>query len=82
MQDVWDLPNDPQVIENNYMVDFEHPVLGDTKWLQTPVGCSATPVSTRKMAPELGEDTENILVDVLGYSWDDIAALQDEHVIL
>ena len=82
VQDVWDLPNDPQVIENNYLVDFEHPVLGDTKWLQTPVGFSATPVSTRKMAPELGEDTENILVDVLGYSWDDIAALQDEHVIL
>jgi crotonobetainyl-CoA:carnitine CoA-transferase CaiB-like acyl-CoA transferase len=82
VQDVWDLPNDPQVIENNYLVDFKHPVLGDTKWLQTPVGFSATPVSTRKMAPELGEDTENILVDVLGYSWDDIAALQDEHVIL
>ena len=82
VQDVWDLPNDPQVIENNYLVDFEHPVLGDTKWLQTPVGFSATPVSTRKMAPELGENTESILVDVLGYSWDDIATLQDEHVIL
>lgn len=82
VQDVWDLPNDPQVIENNYLVDFDHPVLGNTKWLQTPVGFSATPVSTRKMAPELGENTESILVDVLGYSWDDISTLQDEHVIL
>jgi|TARA_Y100000310_G_scaffold321167_1_gene378464 crotonobetainyl-CoA:carnitine CoA-transferase CaiB-like acyl-CoA transferase len=82
VQDVWDLPNDPQVVENDYLVDFDHPVLGPTKWLQTPIGYSETPVSTRKMAPELGENTEQILVDVLDYTWEDIEALQDERVIL
>ncbi|MCH8826056.1 MAG: CoA transferase [Chloroflexi bacterium] len=82
VQDVWDLPNDPQVIENNYIVDFDHDVLGKVKYLQTPVGYSDTPLFTRKSAPQHGEDTENILIDLLGYTWDDIASLQDDSVIL
>ena len=82
VQDVWDLPNDPQVIENNYIVDFDHDVLGKVKYLQTPVGYSDTPLFTRKSAPQHGEDTENILIDLLGYTWDDIASLQDAGVIL
>ena len=82
VQDVWDLPEDPQVIENEYIVDFDHPVLGPTKWLQTPLTYSETPVATKKMAPELGEDTEEILLETLGYSWDDIGKLQAESVIL
>jgi crotonobetainyl-CoA:carnitine CoA-transferase CaiB-like acyl-CoA transferase len=82
VQDVWDLPNDPQVIENDYLIDFEHPVLGMKKFLQTPVTYSDTPVSTKKAAPELGENTEEILIDVLGYTWDDIANFQKQGVIL
>ena len=82
VQDAFDLPNDPQVIANNYIVDFDHPVVGPSKWLQTPLGYSKTPLSTRKMAPAHGEDTEEILIDTLGYTWDDIALLQDEGVIL
>ncbi len=36
VQRTLDLIHDPQVVENNYVVDFDHPVLGNTKWLQTP----------------------------------------------
>ncbi len=82
VQDVFDLPDDPQVIANNYIVDFDHPVLGASKWLQTPVGYSKTPLSTRKMAPALGEDTEEFLIDTLGYTRDDIGVLRDERAIL
>ena len=82
VQDIWDLPKDPQVIENNYIVDFDHPVLGPTKYLQTPIGYSATPISTRKSAPIHGEDTERILVEVLDYTWEDVESLHDEGVIL
>ena len=64
------------------MIDFDHPVLGDTEWLQTPVSYSENPVSTRKMAPAHGEDTETVLIDMLGYDWEDIAELQEERVIL
>lgn len=82
VQDVWDLPVDPQVVQNNYIVDFDHPVLGMTKYLQTPVSYSETPVTTRRAAPIHGENTEEVLMDILGYTWDDIAELQDEGVIL
>ncbi len=63
-------------------MDFYHPVLGPTKWLQTPLTYSETPVATKKMAPELGENTEEILLETLGYSWEDIGTLQAEGVIL
>ena len=82
VQDVFDLPNDPQVIENDYLIDFDHPVLGPTKWHQTPLTYNKTPLSTRKMAPAHGENTEEILVDLLDYTWEDIETLHDEGVIL
>jgi len=82
VQDVFDLPDDPQVVANNYIVDFDQPVLGPSKWLQTPVGYSTTPISSIKSAPGHGENTEEILMDSLGCSWDDIRVLQEEGVIL
>ena len=82
VQDVIDLPNDPQVIANDYIVDFDHPIIGPSKWLQTPVGYNKTPISTRKMAPAHGEHTEEVLIDTLDYTWDDIGRLQDAGVIL
>jgi len=82
VQRTLDLPNDPQVVANDYIVDFEHPALGHTKWLQTPVTYSRTPLSTRKMAPTLGQDTEEILIDLLGYTWEDIESLNTAGVIL
>ena len=40
------------------------------------------PVSNRKSAPALGANTEEILTEMLGYSWDDAVALKNEGVIL
>ena len=82
VQRTLDLANDPQVVENEYVVDFDHAALGQSKWLQTPVTYSKTPVSTRKMAPAQGENTEELLIELLDYSWEDIAELQGQGVIL
>ena len=82
VQRTLDLRDDPQVKRNDYIIEFDHPALGKTEWLQTPVAYSENPVSTRKMAPAHGEDTENVLIDLLGYTWDDIAALQNARAIL
>jgi len=82
VQDVYDLPDDPQVIANNYIVDYNHPVLGPSKWIQTPVGYSSTPVAAVKAAPAHGANTEEILIESLGCSWEDINKLQEEGVIL
>ena len=77
-----DLPRDPQVEANRYIVNFDHPIIGPSNWLQTPVTYSKTPLSTRKMAPALGENTEETLTELLGYTWDEIVALKDRNVIL
>ena len=82
VQSVQDLPNDPQVTENNYIVDFEHPVLGNVQMCNHPNIYSETPAGIWKEAPEVGQDTESILIEDLKYSWDDIGKLQDLGVIL
>ncbi len=76
-----DLPDDPQVIANEYIIDYDHPVMGKVKRLGFPVKFHDTPCQMRLPAPELGEHTETILQEVLGYSWDDIANLKEAEVI-
>jgi crotonobetainyl-CoA:carnitine CoA-transferase CaiB-like acyl-CoA transferase len=78
---VSDLPDDPQVKANGYVVDYEHPELGTTRLLGIPVKLSETPGDPRGHAPELGEHTEAIMTGMLGYTWDDIARLRDANVI-
>jgi crotonobetainyl-CoA:carnitine CoA-transferase CaiB-like acyl-CoA transferase len=80
VQTIPDLVHDPQVIANRYLVDFEHPVLGKTKVQPFPIGFSKAPVGPRSQAPEFGQHTEEVLLEI-GYTWDDITRLQDEEVI-
>jgi CoA:oxalate CoA-transferase len=45
------------------------------------VRLGATPGSVRLPAPEFGQHTEEILCELLGYSWEQIATLRDQEVI-
>jgi CoA:oxalate CoA-transferase len=76
-----DLPTDPQVLANEYVVDYDHPELGRMQVVGVPVMLSQTPGNPRGRAPELGENTELILTELLGYSWDDVAKLREAGVI-
>jgi crotonobetainyl-CoA:carnitine CoA-transferase CaiB-like acyl-CoA transferase len=78
---VSDLPDDPQVRANGYVVEYDHPALGNLTLLGMPVKLSATPGEPRGHAPELGEHTELLLTEMLGYSWDDVARLREANVI-
>ncbi len=76
-----ELPEDPQVLANDYIVDFEHPEFGKTKVMGMPVRLSETPGQVRLPAPEFGQHTEEILLDLLGYKWEQISDLRDRKVI-
>ena len=76
-----DLPTDPQVVANDYILDFDHPQFGKTQVVGIPVRLSETPGAVRLPAPEFGQHTEELLSQLLGYSWDQIAALKDQEVI-
>ena len=45
------------------------------RMVATPVQLSKTPVELRSGAPELGQHTEEVLLE-LGYSWEEIEALR------
>ena len=76
-----ELPDDPQMRVNGYIVDFDHPVFGATPMVGIPVRLSETPGSVRTPAPEHGQDTELLLTEELGYSWDDVSALREKGVL-
>ena len=78
---VADLPADPQVIANSYIVERDHPVIGRTKEVGLPVQFSRTPGSLRLPAPELGQDTEQVLTDIAGYTWEEVETLRRDEVI-
>ncbi len=78
---VTDLPDDPQVKANDYVVEHEIPGLGKTKLMGMPVRLSETPGQPRGHAPELGEHTELLLTELLGYSWEDVGRLREANVI-
>lgn len=75
-----DLATDRQVIANEYITEYDHPVLGKVKMVGCPVKFSKTPPAIRLPAPEFGEHTEEILLEI-GYTWDDIARLREEEVL-
>jgi crotonobetainyl-CoA:carnitine CoA-transferase CaiB-like acyl-CoA transferase len=78
-----ELADDPQVWANDYLlkthcdeVDREVTVRG------LPIGFSKTPGTVRSLGPQLGQDTELILFETLGYDWDKIGALKEGGTIL
>ncbi len=78
-----DLAADPQAWANGYLAEMHcDEVNRDVVVRGLPVRLSKTPGSVRTLGPELGQHTEEILVDVLGYSWDDIGELKTQGAIL
>jgi crotonobetainyl-CoA:carnitine CoA-transferase CaiB-like acyl-CoA transferase len=73
--------NDPQPLANGYLIEYDHPMWGKTRMPGFPIDFNETPWSISRPAPELGQHTEEILMDILGYTWEDIAILKDEQVI-
>ncbi len=81
INDLADLPQDPQVLANDYIIEYDHPAHGRVKATGFPIGLSETPAAVKLPPPEFGQHTEEILKDLLGYSWEDIAKLKDQEVI-
>ena len=81
VQDYHEVLDDPQVLENEYVVDFDHPAAGRVKVMGYPVRFSKTPARVVREAPEFGQHTEEVLRELGGYTWEQIAAFRDEGVV-
>jgi crotonobetainyl-CoA:carnitine CoA-transferase CaiB-like acyl-CoA transferase len=72
---------DPQVNERRMVDRWEHPSRSDLRLVASPIKMSATPVRTDMPPPLLGQHTEQVLAEVLGYDAARIAALRKEGAI-
>ncbi len=79
--DPTELKDDPQILSNDYIEEIDHPVLGEIKVIGCPVKFGKTPADISTAAPSFGANTEEVLIDVCNYSWEDIEKLKDDGVI-
>jgi len=66
---------DPQVLARDMIVEVEHPEFGTLKEVRSPVRTEGE-IRDPARAPRLGEHTEEILRDILGYSESTISRLR------
>ena len=73
--------NDPQVLHRQMRTHAPHSSLGEIDLLGSPLKLSDTPGEVRRAPPVLGEDTDQVLRDVLGYEDSAISALHADGVV-
>lgn len=67
---------DEHLIEREFWSYLDHPVVGTTLYNRAPMMFSETPIVMEKAAPLLGEHTDEVLTDFLGYSEKELEALK------
>ncbi len=72
---------DPHIVAREMLVEVEQPFVGKVKMYGSPLKMSETPVGVRGHAPLLGEHTEEVLTDVLGYHREKIQELYKNDVL-
>jgi CoA:oxalate CoA-transferase len=72
---------DPQTAARNMIVDVHRPGSGDFRVVNSPFKFSRTPSQAHGFAPELGENTEEVLRELLKMSPQEIKRLKDNRVI-
>jgi len=80
VQTTEEVVEDPQAEACGAFVDVPLAEGGTTRMVSSPVDFSATRWSVATPVPELGQHTEEILLE-LGYDWQKIAALKEKRVI-
>jgi crotonobetainyl-CoA:carnitine CoA-transferase CaiB-like acyl-CoA transferase len=76
VQNLAEVVDDPVVRAAGAFVTVESPT-GPVEQVNTPADFYGTPAKPGNWPPELGQDTETILMEELGYDWDRISSLKE-----
>jgi formyl-CoA transferase len=71
----------PQAQARQMVLEAEHPSAGTVRFPGFPYKLSDTPAAIRRPPPALGQHTEEVLGEVLGYSPDRVRTLRDQKTI-
>ncbi len=72
---------DPQVLHREMVVEVPHETIGTLRLTGVPIKYSETPASVRLPPPRLGQHTDEILGDVLGYSREQVEVLRQQGAV-
>jgi len=81
INELTELTTDAQIMANDYIIDVEHPTLGKVKMTGFPFKFSETPAGVWRTAPQFGQHTEEVLMDLLGFTWEELEKLKEAEVI-
>lgn len=73
--------NDPHTAAREMITEVEHSKAGRLKVINSPLKLSRTPVKIERACPELGEHTEEVLQNLLGFSQEKITELRSLQAI-
>jgi crotonobetainyl-CoA:carnitine CoA-transferase CaiB-like acyl-CoA transferase len=74
---IWD---DPQFVANRTFFEYEHPKAGRVRAVRSPAQFSRTEPELWRHAPELGQQTDEILAD-FGFSTDQVLELREREIV-
>jgi crotonobetainyl-CoA:carnitine CoA-transferase CaiB-like acyl-CoA transferase len=81
INDLGEVFDDPQVIARGMQIELPHPSGANVRLVRSPVKMSATPPEARLHPPMLGEHTDSVLRELLGYDDAQIARLRESKAI-
>lgn len=81
VQTIDEVANDPHLIEREMIREVSHAVEGNIKVPGSPIRLSDSPLEKVLPAPIIGEHTEEVLKDLLGYSDEQLKIFNHEGII-
>ena len=81
INDIGEVFANEQVRAREVAIELPHPTAGKVKLVRNPIRMSATPATSNKAPPLLGQHTDEVLGDVLGLGEAEIAALRGKGVV-
>ncbi|VXB28898.1 CaiB/BaiF CoA-transferase family protein [Massilia sp. 9I] len=81
INDIGEVFANEQVQARKVAIELPHPAAGKVKLVRNPIRMSATPATSDKAPPLLGQHTDEVLHDVLGLGEAEIVALRGKGIV-